>query len=123
MDSSDVFELHGCTTSGEYLQTGGRGIWENVSGGNSGLTFNVKAGANNGAILQMFNSAWVGDIDADQNGNITPGEVVIIEMINSQARNGTCTLIAAGGNIPSIDGAYGALPENVVLTGSSAVEF
>jgi hypothetical protein len=122
MDSSDVFELHGCTTNGEYLQTGGGAVWENVAGDNSGSALTVRAGTATGASLTMFNSCWQGDINADQHGNVTPGETVTIEMINSQARNGTCTLTASGSNVPTIDCSYGDLPENVVLAGSAAIE-
>ena len=122
MASSDSFELHGCTLIGEYLQIGGGSIWENTAGINSGASLSVWAGTDTGASLQMFNSCWEGDINADQHGNANPGEVVIIEMINSQARNGTCTITAAGDNLPSIDGTYGALPENPVLAGSAIVQ-
>ena len=119
--ANNVFELHGSTLQGEYLQIGGRGIWENTAGINSGTLLAVKAAVDSGATLQMVDSSWSGDITADQNGNATSGEVVIIEMINSQARNGICTIIAAGSNLPVIDAAYGALPENPVLGGSAVV--
>ena len=122
MGPDNFFELHGCTLFVAYTQTGGSVIWENTVGGNSGNELNVSADIGTGAELQMFNSSWEGDISADQNGNTTPGETVTIEMINSQARNGTCTLTASGSNVPTIDCSYGDLPENVVLAGSAAIK-
>jgi len=122
MESGNVTEFHGSTLIGEYLQIGGSAIWENTAGDNSSSSLNVWAGTDAGANLQMFNSCWEGDINADQHGNATPGSVVTIEMINSQARNGICTITAAGDNLPTIDGTYGALPENPVLAGSAIVQ-
>ena len=122
MASSDNVELHGCTLIGEYLQKGGGAIWENVAGVNSGAPLSVWAGTDSGATLQMFNSTWEGDINADQRGNVNAGETVNIIMENSQARSGICTIVAAGANVPTIDGTYGALPENPVLQGSTTVQ-
>lgn len=122
MGSDNNFEWHGVTTSGAYTQTGGRGIWENSAGDNTGVALTVKASATTGATLIMNNSSWTGDINADQNGNSTPGETVSIEMFNSQARVGGCTLTASGANVPSIDASYGDLTENVTLAGSSSIQ-
>jgi hypothetical protein len=118
MGSNNNFEWHGCTTSGSYIQTGGSGLWEDIAGDNSGAIIDIKAAATTGAVLNMFNSGWQGNITADQNSNNTPGEVVIINMMNSQARSGVCTIVSTSSNLPTIDSGYGTLPENPTLTGT-----
>jgi hypothetical protein len=120
MGSNNYFELHGCTVTGNYTQTGGVGLWENIAADNSGGTLDVKAAATSGARLNMYNSCWQGNIHADQNGNNTGGEVVTINMINSEARNATCTITATSNNLPTINAPYGNLPENPTLSGTGA---
>jgi len=122
MNDNHVFELHGCTTNGSYLQTGGGAIWEDVAGDNVGGSITVRAATTGGATLQMYNSTWIGAVNADQHGNSTAGQLVQIEMYNSQARVGGCVLTASGSNVPTIDASYGDLTENIVLAGSASVK-
>lgn len=120
MAGGNSFELHGCTLVGDYVQAGGNAVWENCVG--SGIPLlHVQARTGSGASLNMHDSTWDGDIHADQNGNTTGGQVVTVNMNNASARSGTCTLTSAGTNVPVINAAYGDLPENPVLTGSSSV--
>ena len=117
---ANVYELHECTLIGAVTQTGCTASWFDTAGTNF-EPLQVLAGATSGGRLDLFDSVWEGAITADQNGNVTGGQTVIINLNNSQARNGTCTLVAAGANNPSINGAYGATAENPVLSGSAAV--
>jgi hypothetical protein len=116
---ANFFEFHGSTLFGGYEQRGGGSVWENTAGAAGASLLHVLAVTGSGATLRMYDCSWMGDIHADQNGNTTAGQVVNIEMFNSQARNGTCTITSATNNLPIIDGPYGALPENPVLTGAA----
>ncbi len=117
---ANVYELHDCTLFNTVTQTGCTAGWYGTAGTSFSL-LHVLAGAASGARLDLFDSVWEGSVTADQNGNVTSAQTVIINLNNSQARNGTCTVIAAGSNNPTINGAYGATAENPVLSGSSAV--
>ncbi len=117
MAAGNTFDLHGCTLWGHCTQTGGIGFWFNVAGADV-KTLTVNAIAATGATLNMANSHWLGDLHANQNG-VTDG-LVTINMYNSHAREGTCTVTAAGAFCPNVNAPYGALPENVVLAGSGA---
>lgn len=110
-------EFHGTTFVGDFIQNGGTVLWENCAGiGNTVL--HVKAVTGSSPILTMYDSAWLGDLHADQNG-ITD-QLVTVTLNNSQCREGTVTVTAAGAFCPNVDAAYGAIPENVVLAGSVA---
>ncbi len=117
LDQSHFIELHGSTLFGGYEQTGGAGLWENTAGAGIGL-LSVLAASGSIPTLKMINSNWDGDAAFNQNGITTGGMTITLD--NSQIREGTVTVTAAGAFCPNINGSFGSLPENVVLTGSSA---
>jgi hypothetical protein len=120
MGALNIVELHNSTLFGDCILMGGTAIWENSTG--TGSTLHVKASTapSCGAILNMYDSVWTGNVSADQNSNTTGGQVVAITLSNSEMCNGTLTITAAGANCPTVDGAYGATPENPILAGSAA---
>lgn len=117
MAGGNTFDFHGCTLWGNYTQAGGIGFWFNTACADI-KTLTVQAVAATGATLNMANSHWLGDLAVTQNGVTDAG--ITVNMYNSHAREGTCTVTAAGAFCPNINAPYGALPENVVLAGSSA---
>lgn len=119
MVSTNSIELHGSTLVGDYVQQGGSAIWENTAGAGVSL-LHLQALGSSGGSLKMYDSSWDGDVHVDQNGVVTGGVVPVLTLINSSARNGSLTITAAGANCPTIDAAYGDLPENPTLAGSAA---
>lgn len=122
---SNSTEMHGCTLLDDCVQLGGAMAWKHTRGGTGGSsTLRIAAttgAAASGALFTADNSCWIGNVHADQNGNGTGGQIVQIDLDNSQFRGGTLTITAAVDNNPVINCEYGAVPENPVLAGSAAV--
>lgn len=118
MAGGNTFDLHGCVMWANYTQTGGIGFWFNTAGGADIGLLALNAIAGTGATLNMTNSHFRGDVEIDQSGVTDAG--ITLNMWNSFAREGTVTVTAAGAQCPNINAPFGALPENVVLAGSSA---
>jgi len=117
MNAGNTVELHGCTLWGGYDQEGGIGTWFNTAGADVKL-LTVRAIAATGATFNMENSSWRGDVEILQNGVVDAG--MTINLLNSHAREGSWVVNAAGGFCPNVNAPFGAVPENVTLTGSSA---
>jgi hypothetical protein len=126
MAAGNTIELHGSTLLGNYTQTGGNAVWENTAGARDPTlgtaTLTVEAASGTAGQLTMYDSAWRGNIHADQNAVSTEGLIVHIDMFNSEVQDGTCTITSVLTNVPTINAGYGCLPENPVLEGSASVE-
>jgi hypothetical protein len=119
--NSDTIEFHNCTFFDAVTQSGGKSLWQLCTGAESAALLHVRARTGSGAQFDAYNSTWIGDVHADQNGNGTLGQVVTMNLHNCDMRSGTLTLTAVAANVPTVDAEYGSLPENPVLAGSSAV--
>jgi hypothetical protein len=111
----NIVEMHECTLFGNVTQTGCTALWQNTDNQNGSL-LHVLAGSAINARLDLYNSTWVGALTAEA----TTDGTCTINLFDSEVRSGVVTTVAAGANNPIVNGAFGTLPENVLITGSAA---
>lgn len=105
-----------CEFDSGYEQLCGSARWFGCAGAGLAELLRVAATAAGAGTLNMFNSCWLGDVHADQNGIAAGGVIVTINATNSEL--GPIEVTAVGANNPVVS--CGDTADNPTLSGAAS---